>query len=200
MPSRGSGRISEMTLGLTLSTAANMATAAAVFVAAIALLLQRGQARTAFEDELVREYRRTVKPDLTTKALISSELDEQTFAQVADFYPYIDLCNEQVFLRLAGRVRRKTWTQWCDGIRGNLRDRDAFKNAWATMRTASPRDFGELQLLVDSGYRDPRSWIPAPWRAWLWLRRRDLPIQQIRQRLSNRGLLKADLDTEPAGT
>jgi hypothetical protein len=177
-------------VGSTLATAANLATAAAVLVAAIALLLQRGQARTEFEDELVREYRRTVKPNLITKALISPELDDESFAQVVDFYPYIDLCNEQVFLRLAGRVGRKTWTQWCDGIRGNLEDRPAFARAWATMRAASPRDFAELQLLVDSGYQDPRSWIPVRRRVWLWLRRRELPIRRYQTATDEPGAIE----------
>jgi hypothetical protein len=166
----------------TLSTAANLATAGAVLVAAVALLLQRGQARTGFEDDLVREYRKTIKPDLITKALISPDLDEKRFKQVAEFYPYIDLCNEQTFLRMAGRVGGRTWRLWREGIQGNLQ-RPAFASAWETIRTHSPNDFRELQLLDDSDFRDPRSWLPLRTRSWLWLQREEMSTAEIGQRL-----------------
>ena len=117
-----------------------------------------------------------------TKALISPELDDDAFAEIAAFYAYIDLCNEQVFLRYAGRVGRRTWAQWSDGIKGNL-GREAFAHAWETMRAASPSDFLELQLLHDSGYEDPRQWVPLWRRVWLSFTRQDETTARIKNRL-----------------
>jgi len=151
-------------------------------LAAIALLLQRGQARASFEDDLVREYRKTIKPDLLTKALISPDLEDAQLKLVVDFYPYIDLSNEQTFLRMVGRVGRRTWRQWCDGIQGNL-ERPAFASAWKTIRTCAPDDFSELQLLDDSGFRDPRSWQPLRIRMWLWLRREEASTIEVGHQL-----------------
>jgi hypothetical protein len=176
-------KIANVLVASTLSTAANFATAAAVLVAAIALLLQRGQARTEFEDDLVREYRKTIKPPLVTKALISPDLDKETIQQVAEFYPYIDLCNEQTFLRMAGRVGGRTWRQWSEGIEGNL-ERRAFADAWKTIREQSPNDFKELQLLDDSGFSsDPRSWIPLWLRLRLWLARHPVTTELAARRV-----------------
>jgi hypothetical protein len=169
-------------LASVLASVAALATAVGIFVAAIALFLQRRESRTQFEDGLVREYRETIKPRLITMALIPRDLPDEQFKQAEAFYPYIDLCNEQAFLRMAGRVSRRTWRQWSDGISGNL-GRDGFKRAWETIRESAPDDFKELQLLTDSGYCDPGRWLPWPSRLLQWIGVRDITVEAAANRL-----------------
>ena len=158
------------------------ATAVGVLVAAVALLMQRGQSRTTFEDDLVRQYREIVKPKLVTAAVLD-DVSETDAELLSPFYQYIDLCNEQVFLRLSGRVRRRTWDQWADGIKVNLA-RPAVASAWDTIKEKAPTDFQELRLLESCEYRDPRSWFSRPRRFWCWIKRKDPPLEEARKRLA----------------
>jgi N-acylglucosamine 2-epimerase (GlcNAc 2-epimerase) len=180
-------------LASALGSAAALATAAGIFVAAIALFLQRRESRTHFEDDLVHEYRETIKPRLITLALIPRDLPDEQFKQAEAFYPYIDLCNEQTFLRMAGRVSRRTWRQWSDGISGNL-GRDAFNQAWWTIRESAPDDFKELQLLIDSGYCDPGHWLPWHRRLLQWIGVRDVIVEDSAKRLLARGQIVSMAD------
>jgi hypothetical protein len=73
-------------------------------------------------------------------------------------YFYIDLCNEQVFLRQNRRVCGATWVFWQDGIRSNL-GRPAFKKAWEDFKLAAPNSFRELRQLEKTDFKDdPASW------------------------------------------
>lgn len=129
-----------------LSALSNIATAIAVVVAARQLLLTKRQAITAFEDSLAKEYR-DIAGKLPTKALLGDPLDEKEFADHFDeLYHYFDLCNEQAFLRKAGRVSDKTWDFWRDGIASNLK-RPAFERAWSEIACRSNGDFEELREL-----------------------------------------------------
>jgi hypothetical protein len=120
-----------------------LATAVAVLVAVWQLRLAKEQARTAFEDDLSREYRAIVG-DLPPQAFYTKgaelEADDKTLGA---FYRYVDLSNEQLFLARLGRVNPKTVEQWQDGIRGNLRKLPAFRSAWAEVAARVPDDFFE---------------------------------------------------------
>jgi len=89
------------------------------------------------------------------------------------FYSYFDLSNEQVFLRMNGRVSRRTWPSWREGIEANAR---RFDKAWAILSLRAPDYFKELRLLLD--LKDPRDIAKDP-RTW--------------RRLSHR-LLRRDTD------
>jgi hypothetical protein len=89
---------------------------------------------------------------------LGEEEVEQSFPRL---YQYIDLTNEQIFLRMNGRISKATWLNWVDGIKSNL-DRPAFRDAWARIKNGSDGSFSELRKLEDNGFRnDPRVWIPA---------------------------------------
>jgi len=127
-----------------LSVIANVATAAAVIVAAWQLVLAHRQGVTNFEDSFAREYR-DLASKLPTKALLGEPLSEDEYAKHFDeMYHYFDLCNEQVFLRNVGRISDRTWTFWKDGIASNLR-RPAFERAWAEIAARADEDFSELK-------------------------------------------------------
>ena len=129
---------------ITLSDIASIATAAGVILAAVQLWLARRQSITAFEDAFSREYRE-LAAKLPTKALLGEPLsDEEHEDKFDEFYHYIDLCNEQVFLHLRGRITKATWRFWRDGIAHNLK-RPAFKRAWSEIAARANSDFQELR-------------------------------------------------------
>jgi hypothetical protein len=149
-----------------ISDAAGVATALGVLFGAAQLLLSRGQARTSFEDQLTTQYRDILKPALSEDLLAPLGPEKQEL--VRPYYEYFDLCNEQVFLRMQGRVGRRTWREWQQGISANL-GRGKIAEAWIAVADAEHefQDFDELRLLFRSGFgRDPRSWNPL-WRRLL---------------------------------
>jgi hypothetical protein len=132
-----------------LSALANIATAAAVGVAAWQLVLAKRQAVTSFEDSFAKEYRELVSK-LPTKALLGEALDDEEYLGYFDeMYHYFDLCNEQAFLRKAGRISDDTWEFWRDGIKTNL-SRPAFERAWSEIAEKANTDFSELKALFPS--------------------------------------------------
>ena len=96
-------------------------------------------------------------------ALLGAELSSEEREQSLEaFYHYIDLSNEQVFLRMHRRVSKSTWQNWCSGIRSHL-ERPAFAEAWAEIKNRADHNFSELRRLEESRYKsDPASW--ASWR------------------------------------
>jgi hypothetical protein len=136
---------------------ASGATAAGVLIAAYQLRLTKQQALTQFEDEVNRQYREIARR-LPVKAFLGEDLDAEEFGRALDeFFYYIDLCNEQVFLRRNGRVRWDTWVNWRDGIQSNLA-LPAFRRAWEEIKGRS-ESFDHLRMLEKDGFRtDPASW------------------------------------------
>ena len=139
-------------------TIASVATAIGVLIAAWQLWEARRQGRTEFEDGLAREYRE-IAQRIPVDALLGGELDEKTFAaSLNDFYSYVDLSNEQVFLRMNRRVSKQTWDNWANGIRANLA-RAAFRRAWEHIKARAPDNFEELKRLEKQTFRgDPAQW------------------------------------------
>jgi hypothetical protein len=119
------------------------------------------QSLTQFEDEFPREYRELLK-SLPVEALLGKKLElsehEQKKAKRA-FFRYVDLCNEEVFLRQNGRVSKQTWLSWCGGIRSNLKLL-GFRDAWVEIKKTE--SFAELKKLEKSNFEeDPANWGPA---------------------------------------
>jgi hypothetical protein len=142
-----------------VTTIASVATAVAVFFAWWQIRLAKRQAITQFEDSLGREYRE-IAQRIPVKALLGEEIEEKLYEKALDdFYHYIDLTNEQVFLRQNNRITLKTWENWCDGIKSNL-SRPAFKKAWAQIKSRATESFNELRRLEASDFKDD----PFKWR------------------------------------
>jgi hypothetical protein len=105
---------------------------------------------------LTREYRELSR-GIPVKAHLGEELTKEEFdAALSAIYQYIDLTNEQIFLRINGRIYKATWDNWVDGIQANFR-RPAFKQAWAYIQEHSKGSFDELRRLEKDGFSgDPR--------------------------------------------
>jgi hypothetical protein len=110
-----------------LATAAgSAATAVAVWFTRRQLRLSQQQARSGFEDQLEREYRQLIA-QLPVGALLGERLPAPVPVEVlAVFYRYIDLTNDQIFLRSQNRISDATWTNWRAGVTHQLR-RPAFQ-------------------------------------------------------------------------
>jgi len=127
-----------------LTLISSFATAIGVLVAAFQLWAAHRQSVTTFEDSFAREYR-DLAATLPTKALLGEALTEEEHAEYFDeFYHYFDLCNEQIFLYLAGRISPETWKFWHDGMAAHLR-RKAFIRAWSEIAERAGSDFNELR-------------------------------------------------------
>jgi hypothetical protein len=137
---------------------ASVVTATGIFIGALQLLLTKRINQTQFEDDLVNHYREIIKM-IPVKALLGRELTPEEAQKAQDgIYFYIDLSNDQVFLRQNGRVSQATWTLWRDGIKSNL-SRAAFRKAWDEIKIAAPNDFSELRRLEKSDFKDdPSGW------------------------------------------
>lgn len=125
-----------MTGGLDWTALSSAATALAVLVAAWQVRRGTSQARTNFEDGLSREYRELARA-IPVKAHLGEELTPEEFNEAfSKFHQYFDLTNEQIFLRVNGRISRATWLNWRDGIESNFR-RTAFALAWTRIEKAT---------------------------------------------------------------
>jgi hypothetical protein len=129
-----------MTLPEGLASLASVATAVGVAVAAYQLFVARQQARTTFEDSLNAQYRVVIER-LPLEALFGEQINRaEVFGHLPHFYRYFDLCNEQAFLQKNGRISKKTWQNWEDGIRANM-SRPAFALAWSEVAGRASGDF-----------------------------------------------------------
>lgn len=137
---------------------ASAATALGVLVAAGQIWDSKKQAVTAFEDTLSSQYRDLIQK-LPIEALLGEDLDEKTYREkLNEFYHYIDLTNNQIFLRQCNRISRKTWEDWREGIK-SVMSRPAFARAWTEISRRAPDSFSELRQLLKTGYaEDPRRW------------------------------------------
>jgi hypothetical protein len=150
------------------SVVGSIGTALAVLVAAWQVRRSTEQARTNFEDELAKEYRQLAR-GIPPEALLGGELPQERFESAfGTLYHYLDLTNQQVFLRMNGRIRRATWLDWRDGIRSNL-ERPTFAAAWQQVKSRSC-NFQELRRLENSGFEDdPIAWVTRVQRFKRWM-------------------------------
>jgi hypothetical protein len=131
---------------------ASLATAIGVSVGALQLWYARRRATTTFEDALASEYRQ-LTARLPTAALLGETLPvELQRPHFHEFYRYSDLTNNQAFLRQIGRVSKKTWSFWVDGMRTNLARPD-FATTWADISARAEADFSELRRVVAEQFK-----------------------------------------------
>ncbi|WP_413165967.1 hypothetical protein [Aeromonas salmonicida] len=140
---------------------ADCATAVAAVIAAISLgisayqtHLSRRIAATAFEDTIDQQYRDLAKEIpvdvlIDNCSLVSGDIREIIFN-------YLDLCNQQIYLRAKGRIGKERWESWCDGIQENLR-KAAFHSVWSEVKENA--SFSYLERLDKECYKhDPINW------------------------------------------
>ncbi|HYX71876.1 MAG TPA: hypothetical protein VE732_03840 [Nitrososphaera sp.] len=128
-------------------------TAVGVFLAWWQIKASKQLNRTQFEDSLAQQYREIIK-DIPVKALLGEKLDPNELEETLKyFYRYIDLTNDQIFLRQQGRVSDETWDNWRDGIK-SLMKMPAFDDAWKLIREKPTTKFDELRSLENDDYED----------------------------------------------
>jgi hypothetical protein len=150
-----------------------IATALGFIAVVTELWLSRRQQRTALEDGLTRDYRELV-PLLSHSLLVDGDAVDLTTIpskapeNVTDVLRYVNLCNQQIFLRLQGRVSKATWEEWEAGIQANL-TRPQIAHAWSYIRDHSEESYEQLAKLVlvwlSEGHVDPYQW-PEARRGW----------------------------------
>lgn len=137
---------------------APFATAVSVILVFLQLKQANKQAATEFEDSLVQQYREIIK-NIPVEAMLRKGIPPEKYLDsLSDIYHYIDLCNEQTFLRMENKVQAHTWENWRSGIQSHL-SKPAFKEAWDYIKQHSDGSFSELRKLEDSGFNaDPIEW------------------------------------------
>lgn len=139
------------------------ATPVSVLFLVYQLWQRKKQFTTEFEDKLTSDYRDIVY-EIPVDALLDDSDIEGYEGELKDYYRYIDLSNDQVFLRQEGRISKSTWENWRVGIENNM-NRDDFERAWSDIKHRSPNSFNELRKLRDPNTRnDPLYW-DHPYRA-----------------------------------
>jgi len=108
-----------------------------------------------------KEYRELMK-DIPAEILMGKKFGENVNEEKRReakecIYNYIDLSNEQVFLRMNHRVSDKMWVFWCAGIKHNLQLPE-FNKIWNEIKECSPESFTELRKLESGFVSDPKEW------------------------------------------
>lgn len=136
----------------------SVATAFGVLMAVWQLWISRSLSQSAFEDSLAREYRDLVRK-IPVDVLLGREVEAEKFTQVRELvFNYLDLTNEQTYLRGKGRIRRSTWHEWAEGARFNL-NLPMFQTVWKEVKQEAPDMFTELRRLDAENFNvDPRCW------------------------------------------
>ncbi|MDG1732577.1 MAG: hypothetical protein P8H39_06315 [Thalassotalea sp.] len=135
---------------------ASLATALGVCFGAWQIKVGKDQAQATFEDGLDQQYR-VLSMELPVSVLIGEPVEESDRSRVRELiYNYLDLANEQVYLRAEGRIAKHTWVSWSDGILLHL-SKPAFKEVYLEIKDKC--DFTYLNHLVDNDLDvDPRKW------------------------------------------
>ena len=137
---------------------ASVATAIGVGIGAWQIRENSKLAQTQFEDSLDQQYRQ-LSMTIPVNALIGKPVSEAQWQETREcIYNYLDLCNEQVYLRHQRRIRPDTWRDWAQGIEANL-SKQAFSDIWAEVKAEAPATFSSLERLETAGFaEDPATW------------------------------------------
>ncbi len=133
-------------------TLASFATSIGVGIAAWQIWENRKLAQTTFEDSLDQQYR-SLAMQIPVDVLIGKPILEDKKPDVREIiYNYLDLCNEQAYLRKKKRVSDLRWKDWSEGIKDNL-CKAAFKEVWDEVKREAPGTFSALAQLEENGFR-----------------------------------------------
>lgn len=134
----------------------SIATAIGVFFGAWQIRLSKKQSQAGFEDSLDQQYR-LLTMELPVDVLIGKEVRDEDKNHVRELiFNYLDLTNEQIYLRAKGRISTHTWNSWCSGIKGHLH-RPAFKQVFEEVKQGSSFTYLE-KLVADEFKSDPKHW------------------------------------------
>ncbi len=139
-------------------TLAAIATAIGVFIGVWHIREGRKLAQSSFEDSLDQQYRELSR-DIPVDALIGKAAPEYKRQETRELvYNYLDLCNEQIFLRKKNRITKETWHDWSAGMKANLQ-KIAFKEVWQEVKNQAPGSFSFLERLENCDFNaDPKNW------------------------------------------
>jgi hypothetical protein len=139
----------------------SLATTVGVFFAWYQIRRTGDLHRIQFEDSLSREYRELIQR-IPVKALLGKELRDDEFNDARPFlFHYLNLTNDQIFLRSKDRVSLDTWIDWRGGIKVNMA-LPAVARMWSEVE-ANSDNFLELRQLIKDGYGgDPKLWTSEP--------------------------------------
>ncbi len=139
------------------TTVAAIATAVGVGFAAWQIRLSKKQSQAEFEDGFDQQYR-VLSMSLPVDVLIGKEISNSSVDEVRELiYNYLDLSNEQIYLRAKGRITRLTWMSWAAGIKQHM-NRVGFKKIYNEVRSES--HFTYLDRVMDESFgTDPVDWF-----------------------------------------
>jgi hypothetical protein len=138
-------------------TVAAIATAVGVGIGAWQIRESRKLAQSSFEDSLDQQYRELAH-GIPVDALLGKSIDDIEYETRELIYNYLDLSNEQVFLRTKGRITESTWKDWCKGIESHL-SKPTFNKIWEEIKVEAPGSFSALEKLEQTSFsKDPRKW------------------------------------------
>lgn len=132
------------------------------------------RSKTALENGLNQEYREIIR-DLPANAILDNEVDEwpkkeSERTNISLIYPYIDISNQQIFLRKRGRITKSRWKDWEAGMETHFSTQE-IREAWEDIKdeTDGPkgRSFDELRRLdspAEDFDTDPYYWDVPYWR------------------------------------
>jgi hypothetical protein len=134
----------------------SLATALGVCFGAWQIKVGKDQAQATFEDSLDQQYR-SLSMELPVNVLIGNPVEDSNRNKVRELiFNYLDLANEQVYLRAKGRISQHTWASWSKGIEVHL-TKPAFDEVYTEIRDKC--DFTYLNRLVDCEFEsDPKTW------------------------------------------
>ncbi len=142
------------------TTLASVATAIGVVFGAVQIRLSKKQSLAQFEDQMDQQYRSIsmeLPVDILIGKVVSKQDDHVEYLRIRELiYNYLDLCNEQVYLRSLGRISRRTWYSWGSGIKAHLA-RPMFANIFEEVKGASGFTYLEKICLSDFS-EDPKYW------------------------------------------
>jgi hypothetical protein len=127
-----------------------LATAVSACMAWRQLRMLRKQAASTFEDRLTEQYRRIMEriPVDIWFGLDLHELDKTNLEGCRGaIFSYIDLCNEQAFLRSKKKVSKEVWAEWEQGILQNMK-LPAISSFWGQVKDKCPGSFQELRKIA----------------------------------------------------
>ena len=131
------------------------------FFAGYQVLRLKKQEMTEFEDGFSKEYRELIgqlPPQIFWDEEIPPDSESDPLRTKRMLFRYIDLCNEQIFLRQQGRVSQKTWKEWRSGMKSNLKKR-VFLSTWEDIKSKSDLFYELRQLEKDEFQTDPyKTW------------------------------------------
>lgn len=136
----------------------SVATALGVFIAAWQLWESRKLSESAFEDSFDEKYRQLAH-GIPVDALLSKKVSKDQKKIAREWvYNYLDLCNEQIYLRMKGRINKDRWIEWSKWMQQHLK-RPFFIEVLKEVEKDSLDTFTYLERLINEDFQnDPITW------------------------------------------